>query len=434
MFHYKTVKCAGFPWNCQCNGMDWHRPEERRRGPVIRYAPVPCPDVKPFAHSEWGDPSGCPKGDACEFVHTLLELMYHPLVYKTGRCDHFSMPDDDDEETEPADNKETAELNELKHKETTLENDSTGWQCVWRRRCAHAHGKNDLRPKIDRSELMTEFREEDFLDDGNLTPQAAARLMPSAVSSSSASSSTMPAAYESLYAKGAEFSFAGAPQWIPGGGAPASDWHPQPIATRALFGGNEQAAAAAAAAAVMAARQQKTAAAANETVSRVSEADQVDSWRRRNETAARSSSGNGGSSRTTVAGLFSSLLGSALDFSRRTAPATPPPAGSSQKGAAPQPAAQQQPFRKELPASLKSLVRCPVSGEVFVDPVVLPCCGASISRRFAPSFGEQCRQCGSRCMLCGATVEVEGMVEEVLNAPMNKALAQIVLALSSSSL
>lgn len=46
----------------------------------------------------------------CEYSHTLLSLMYHPLVYKTGLCAHFD------------------------------ENDPTRWTCIWKRRCAHAHG------------------------------------------------------------------------------------------------------------------------------------------------------------------------------------------------------------------------------------------------------------------------------------------------------
>lgn len=36
MFVYKTKKCVGFPFNCSCDGLDYHRPEERRRGPIIK--------------------------------------------------------------------------------------------------------------------------------------------------------------------------------------------------------------------------------------------------------------------------------------------------------------------------------------------------------------------------------------------------------------
>ncbi len=40
----------------------------------------------------------------CDYAHTLLELMYHPQVYKTGLCDHFD------------------------------ESDVATWRCVWKRR------------------------------------------------------------------------------------------------------------------------------------------------------------------------------------------------------------------------------------------------------------------------------------------------------------
>ena len=39
------------------DGLDWHRPEERRRGPVIKYAPLACPNVKPYLNAEWSKPN-----------------------------------------------------------------------------------------------------------------------------------------------------------------------------------------------------------------------------------------------------------------------------------------------------------------------------------------------------------------------------------------
>eukprot|EP00808_Paulinella_micropora_P005242 g4755.t1 len=140
MFHYKTQKCEGFPWNCQCNGFDYHRDKDRRRK-VINYSPVACPNVKPFLNGDWRDPNvdctggggiippnpdGSPVEWKCEYAHTLLELMYHPQVYKTSMCDHFD------------------------------EHEVNKWQCVWKRRCAHAHGKADLR---DRAEATEEWRQ-----------------------------------------------------------------------------------------------------------------------------------------------------------------------------------------------------------------------------------------------------------------------------------
>jgi len=94
MYVYKTRRCAGFPFSCDCDGLDYHRSEERRRGPVIRYAPMACPNVKPYLNAEWSRPnvdcSGRFKPKVmkngqlvpqesdewdCEYAHTLLELM-----------------------------------------------------------------------------------------------------------------------------------------------------------------------------------------------------------------------------------------------------------------------------------------------------------------------------------------------------------------------
>jgi len=100
LYRYKTQRCAGYPYNCQCDGLDWHRDEERRRGPAIRYAPMACPNVKPYINAEWGDPNiDCSCKHAainaaagrvvqwdCDYAHTLLELMYHPQVFKTQLC------------------------------------------------------------------------------------------------------------------------------------------------------------------------------------------------------------------------------------------------------------------------------------------------------------------------------------------------------------
>eukprot|EP00808_Paulinella_micropora_P023133 g19020.t1 len=133
MYHYKTKKCQGFPYNCQCDGLDYHRDKDRRRG-QITYSPIACPNVKPFLNGDWRDPNvDCQGGrgalprDAdgkcewnCEFCHTLLEMVFHPQVYKTSLCDNF---------------------------------DENGrWACAWKRRCAHAHGMDDLRDKATASE------------------------------------------------------------------------------------------------------------------------------------------------------------------------------------------------------------------------------------------------------------------------------------------
>ena len=141
----QTRRCEGFPYNCQCDGFDWHREEERRRPPPILYAAIVCPNVKSSAHSEWGHPaldcSGVYRAKvyengqwrpqrseawACEYAHTLLELMYHPQVYHTGQCDKWD------------------------------DRDVRRWRCVWKRRCAHAHGRVDVRSKEEATEEWKE--------------------------------------------------------------------------------------------------------------------------------------------------------------------------------------------------------------------------------------------------------------------------------------
>jgi hypothetical protein len=110
MYVYKTRACANFPFCCECDGLDYHRDEERRRGPIITYAAQACTNVKPYLNSEWGNPnvdcSGRYKPKVmrngqlvpqesehwdCGYAHSLLELMYHPQVYKTGICSHFNV-------------------------------------------------------------------------------------------------------------------------------------------------------------------------------------------------------------------------------------------------------------------------------------------------------------------------------------------------------
>jgi hypothetical protein len=118
MYHYRTMRCKDFPWDCNCNGLKYHRPKDRRRGPLIAYTPVACNDVKSWRQS---DGLHLVKSNHsqrnCSKAHTLLELMYHPQVYKTGLCEHFD------------------------------EHDPSKWNCVWKRGCAHAHGRDELRNK-----------------------------------------------------------------------------------------------------------------------------------------------------------------------------------------------------------------------------------------------------------------------------------------------
>jgi hypothetical protein len=158
MYVYKTELCQDFPWNCQCNGVKYHRPEERRRR-QFNFSPSPCPNVKPL-NGDWGDPDTdrCPKswrtirikGEdgnpievqesewLCPMAHTLLEVMYHPSVYKTGYCQHFD------------------------------ETDMNKWKCTWGRQCAHAHGTHDKRNDDERRLELQRYNEYLILNEQEL--------------------------------------------------------------------------------------------------------------------------------------------------------------------------------------------------------------------------------------------------------------------------
>lgn len=125
LYAYKTNACKNQTLACtkgECP--NFHYQNKRRRNPrVYRYSHEACVVVRPpVAHgsahhdsSVWRRPDSCRLGDACEFSHTLLESMYHPMVYKTVLCQNFH------------------------------EHDRTTWQrCPWKRACAHAHSRAEL--------------------------------------------------------------------------------------------------------------------------------------------------------------------------------------------------------------------------------------------------------------------------------------------------
>ena len=45
---------------------------------------TPCPNAK--HGEEWGDPTGCENGDACQYCHTRTEQQFHPEIYKSTKC------------------------------------------------------------------------------------------------------------------------------------------------------------------------------------------------------------------------------------------------------------------------------------------------------------------------------------------------------------
>jgi hypothetical protein len=119
---YKTSPCKNQTLACtkgECPS--YHFETKRRRNPrLYRYSQEPCVVVRPSTPhdagtSGWRRPSTCRLGDSCEFSHTLLESMYHPLIYKSILCKNFD------------------------------EHDRSTWQrCPWKRACAHAHSRAEL--------------------------------------------------------------------------------------------------------------------------------------------------------------------------------------------------------------------------------------------------------------------------------------------------
>ncbi|GFE54131.1 zinc CCCH type domain-containing protein [Babesia ovis] len=77
----------------RCNyshNLYWARrcPFYLRDSSILRYIPACCPDV------ELGPGSAilkntCPRGNNCAFAHSLEEMHYHPLVYKTQMCAQY---------------------------------------------------------------------------------------------------------------------------------------------------------------------------------------------------------------------------------------------------------------------------------------------------------------------------------------------------------
>eukprot|EP00397_Hematodinium_sp_SG-2012_P007478 GEMP01007524.1.p1 GENE.GEMP01007524.1~~GEMP01007524.1.p1 ORF type:complete len:664 (+),score=108.16 GEMP01007524.1:100-2091(+) len=87
ILHFRTVKC---PYEDECPRKDSgycdraHTPFQVRRCPVfpdgrIRYSNVKCPMIAPYNYE-------CQMGSSCPYAHTASEITYHPLVYRTRKC------------------------------------------------------------------------------------------------------------------------------------------------------------------------------------------------------------------------------------------------------------------------------------------------------------------------------------------------------------
>merc|ERR1719461_157718 len=88
MYQYKTRPCTKSRCRAAVFCAGFHHQGERRRNPQRhKYSYEPCKYVK--EGHRWKDASRCPKGEACDKSHTLLEQMYHPAIYKTSLCTNF---------------------------------------------------------------------------------------------------------------------------------------------------------------------------------------------------------------------------------------------------------------------------------------------------------------------------------------------------------
>ncbi|XP_028912677.1 RING finger protein unkempt homolog isoform X3 [Ornithorhynchus anatinus] len=77
--NYKTELCKKPPRLCRQGYACpyYHSSKDRRRSPrKHKYRSSPCPGVK--HGDEWGDPSKCEHGDACQHCHTRTEQQFHP--------------------------------------------------------------------------------------------------------------------------------------------------------------------------------------------------------------------------------------------------------------------------------------------------------------------------------------------------------------------
>ncbi|XP_011812889.1 PREDICTED: putative E3 ubiquitin-protein ligase UNKL [Colobus angolensis palliatus] len=78
---YKTEQCPKPPRLCRQGYAcpHYHNSRDRRRNPRrFQYRSTPCPSVK--HGDEWGEPSRCDGGDACQYCHSRTEQQFHPEV------------------------------------------------------------------------------------------------------------------------------------------------------------------------------------------------------------------------------------------------------------------------------------------------------------------------------------------------------------------
>lgn len=83
---YKTNSCLMKHDDQPC--FFYHNATEMRRRPFdqgkIVYTNEMCENIMKFGQ--------CPDNDQCQYCHSELELLYHPVEYKTKMCDKGSHP------------------------------------------------------------------------------------------------------------------------------------------------------------------------------------------------------------------------------------------------------------------------------------------------------------------------------------------------------
>lgn len=84
MYKYHTHSCTKKKCRNPSKCFDTHSLDMRRRVPSLRedglfnYIPELCP--------QWGKSKKCNKGDRCYHSHGWLEIIFHPLLFKTKMC------------------------------------------------------------------------------------------------------------------------------------------------------------------------------------------------------------------------------------------------------------------------------------------------------------------------------------------------------------
>lgn len=93
MYEFRCTPCSKVPGECKMTKETCffsHNAQTHRRVPWIQknglynYIPEECTNFKKFQK--------CPRGDECRRAHGWLELIFHPLLYKTKLCDSERTP------------------------------------------------------------------------------------------------------------------------------------------------------------------------------------------------------------------------------------------------------------------------------------------------------------------------------------------------------